>query len=152
MGTQNTRELKPVVLKKQSIKDKNENHASFLPISMDKVELELNNLKAHLTQLQYFTAVQSLHNFFKQIVSNPENEHLRTIRKNHPLFIKDIGRYKSGVDLILACGFVTMWKDGIECYNLKEPHMDLDACVASESLELDEWSTWYDSVKEINKL
>jgi regulator of replication initiation timing len=85
------------------------------------------------------SSLQALHTMFSQIVSHPDNENYRRIRRNHPQFIQDIGQYQGGVELLICAGFqLGMIDNSIPSYICKEPNVETD---------LDGWSDWFDLLK-----
>ena len=86
----------------------------------------------------YKTAIQSLYTLFQQINAHPEETKFRRIRREHEQFQADIGRYKGGVELLIAAGFTLGAIDDVPCYISKEPDIEKD---------MDGWSAWFDVLK-----
>ena len=86
----------------------------------------------------YKTAVQSLYTLFQQINAHPEETKFRRIRRDHDQFQADIGRYKGGVELLIAAGFTLGAIDDVPCYISKEPDIEKD---------MDGWAAWFDVLR-----
>jgi PUB domain len=86
----------------------------------------------------YKTAIQSLYTLFQQINAHPEETKFRRIRREHEQFQADIGRYKGGVELLIAAGFTLGAIDDVPWYISKEPDIEKD---------MDGWSDWFDVLK-----
>ena len=86
----------------------------------------------------YKTAVQSLYTLFQQINAHPEETKFRRIRRDHEQFQADIGRYKGGVELLIAAGFTLGAIDDVPCYISKEPDIEKD---------MDGWAAWFDVLR-----
>lgn len=85
------------------------------------------------------TAVAALHTIFGQIVSRPEEDNLRRIRRNHAQFEQDIGRHAGGKEVLIAAGFRVGAIDEVPCYICSEPNLETD---------MDGWANWFDLLKE----
>jgi hypothetical protein len=83
-------------------------------------------------------AINALHTLFSQIAAHPEETNYRRIRRDHPLFNKDIGCHPGGKELLIAAGFVLGAIDDVPCYISKEPNLEKD---------MDGWSAWFDLLK-----
>eukprot|EP00934_Nitzschia_sp_Nitz4_P004326 Nitzschia sp. Nitz4//scaffold104_size75438//59071//60240//NITZ4_005665-RA/size75438-processed-gene-0.50-mRNA-1//-1//CDS//3329532413//4316//frame0 len=84
------------------------------------------------------TAITSLTTIFRQIHARPEDTNLRRIRRDHPQFQQDIGRFKGGVELLIAAGFELGHIDEVPVYLSKEPNLETD---------MDAWTVWFDRIK-----
>jgi PUB domain len=85
------------------------------------------------------TSIQALHTVFAQIVSHPDEERYRRIRRNHPQFVQDIGQFTGGTEVLICAGFQLGMVDGtIPAYICKEPNVETD---------LDGWSNWFNLLK-----
>lgn len=103
----------------------------------------LNQLREEKLQ-DYTIAIKSLMTIFKQIVSSPDNEEFRKIRKDHERFHQDIGRHEGGCELLIAAGFkMIRAEDDSFIFFLREPLIEFD---------MDAWSQWFDGLKSVLKL
>ncbi|KAL7512066.1 hypothetical protein ACHAXN_009026 [Cyclotella atomus] len=84
-------------------------------------------------------ALGSLYTLFDQIVRKPEEVNFRSIRRDHPKFMEDIGRHVGGQEVLIAAGFRLEKLDGVPCFFSKEPHIESD---------MDGWSDWFDGMKK----
>jgi PUB domain len=84
------------------------------------------------------TALKALQTIFSQIVSHPEEDNFRRIRRDHPKFVNDIGRHVGGKELLIASGFDIGTIDDVPSYICHEPNIEND---------MDGWSTWFDLLK-----
>ncbi|KAL7574964.1 hypothetical protein ACA910_010783 [Epithemia clementina (nom. ined.)] len=83
-------------------------------------------------------AIEALRAIFHQICARPEEPNFRRIRRNHPKFNEDIGRYAGGKEILIAAGFELGEIDGVPSYISKEPDLESD---------MDRWSSWFDLLK-----
>jgi len=117
----------------------------------DGVTIQLQKLQELQRQNQnkeYRIAIESLYTIFKQIVSQPDNEVIRKIKRDHERFHNDIGKYDGGSELLVAVGFrlvriQTEERDDTPVFLLKEPNIETD---------MDGWSEWFDMLKATLKL
>ncbi|KAL7446351.1 hypothetical protein ACHAXH_008703 [Discostella pseudostelligera] len=84
-------------------------------------------------------ALSSLRDMFTQIVRHPEEMKYRTVRRDHPKFIEDIGRHVGGREILIAAGFRLENVEGVPCLYSKEPDVEKD---------MDGWSDWFDNLKK----
>jgi len=84
-------------------------------------------------------ALSSLRDMFIQIVRHPEEMKYRTVRRDHPKFIEDIGRHVGGREILIAAGFRLENVEGVPCLYSKEPDVEKD---------MDGWSDWFDNLKK----
>ena len=84
-------------------------------------------------------ALSSLRDMFTQIVRHPEEMKYRTVRRDHPKFIDDIGRHVGGREVLIAAGFRLENVEGVPCLYSKEPDVEKD---------MDGWSDWFDNLKK----
>jgi len=106
------------------------------------VKIQLDKLKTACTKenspTSYKAVVQSLHSVYSQILSHPEEVKHRKIRRDHPVFMQDIGQHEGGVELLIASGFRLEVVDDIPCLYSKEPDIEND---------MERWSDWFDLLK-----
>lgn len=84
-------------------------------------------------------SLSSLRDMFTQIVRHPEESKYRTVRRDHPKFIQDIGRHVGGREVLIAAGFRLENVEGVPCLYSKEPDVEND---------MDGWSDWFDNLKK----
>ncbi len=84
-------------------------------------------------------ALSSLRDMFIKIVRHPEEMKYRTVRRDHPKFIEDIGRHVGGREILIAAGFRLENIEGVPCLYSKEPDVEKD---------MDGWSIWFDNLKK----
>ena len=84
-------------------------------------------------------ALSSLRDMFIQIVRHPEEMKYRTVRRDHPKFMEDIGRHVGGREILIAAGFRLETVEGVPCLYSKEPDVEKD---------MDGWSIWFDNLKK----
>lgn len=84
------------------------------------------------------TALTSLLTIFTQIAQHPEEINFRRIRRDHPQFHQDIGRFKGGREVLIAAGFQLTTLDDVPVFFSKEPDLESD---------MDGWSLWFDNLK-----
>lgn len=102
----------------------------------DGIRLQLDQLLSHAEAKQ--SAIPALHTLFTQIVARPEEVNYRRIRRDHPQFQADIGRFDGGREVLIAAGFVLGYVDEVPSFVCKEPNVEQD---------LDGWSAWFDGLK-----
>jgi hypothetical protein len=83
-------------------------------------------------------AIDALYTIFSQIVAHPEEPNFRRIRRDHPRFNEDIGRYPGGKELLIAAGFELGLVEEVPSFLSKEPNIEKD---------MDGWSAWFDLLK-----
>lgn len=83
-------------------------------------------------------AVTALHTLFSQIAGRPEEVNFRRVRRDHPRFNEEIGKYPGGKEILIAAGFTIGRVDEIPSFVLKEPNIET---------EMDAWSAWFDLIK-----
>ncbi len=101
---------------------------------IDRMREALKNDRAVLD-----VALGSLYTLFEQIVRKPEEVNFRRVRRNHPKFMEDIGKYVGGREVLIAAGFRLEKLDGVPCFFSAEPHIETD---------MDGWSEWFDTLKK----
>lgn len=105
--------------------------------NLDKLKkscaIDNDNSKEHIQ------AITALHTIFTQIVSHPEEIKFRRIRRDHPQFLKDIGKHDGGKEVLVAAGFKIEMVEGVSCLFTKEPDIEHD---------MDSWSKWYNLLKQ----
>lgn len=97
------------------------------------------SVRAQLSRFQQTTgSIQALKTIFSQILSRPEDESCRRIRRDHPQFLADIGNHDGGKEVLIAGGFELGCVDEVLSFICKEPNVETD---------LDGWTEWYDRIK-----
>eukprot|EP00586_Coscinodiscus_wailesii_P006307 CAMPEP_0172481024 /NCGR_PEP_ID=MMETSP1066-20121228/6548_1 /TAXON_ID=671091 /ORGANISM="Coscinodiscus wailesii, Strain CCMP2513" /LENGTH=375 /DNA_ID=CAMNT_0013242913 /DNA_START=91 /DNA_END=1218 /DNA_ORIENTATION=- len=111
-----------------------------VPKGAEGVRLQLKALREGVTDAgARGAALGALHTLFSQIVARPEEIAFRRIRCDHEKFVEDIGRHVGGREVLVAAGFRLEMVDGVKCFFSREPDIER---------EMDEWSKWFDDLKE----
>ena len=84
-------------------------------------------------------ALSSLRDMFALIVRHPEEMKYRSVRRDHPKFMENIGRHVGGREVLIAAGFRLEKIEEIPCFYSKEPDVEKD---------MDGWSDWFDNLKK----
>jgi hypothetical protein len=109
-----------------------------VPKGLDGVKEQLSVLRQNCNKAELDTALGALYTLFSQIHSKPEEIKFRRIRRDHPVFVDDIGRHLGGKELLIAAGFTFTEIDGVKCFFSKEPDLESN---------MDGWSEWFNLVK-----
>lgn len=118
--------------------------ASVPTLGGDGVREQIGRMRASLSgtedgRASLAVALGSLHELFDQIVRRPEESNFRRVRRDHPQFVRDIGRHAGGREVLIAAGFSLERVDGVPCFLSREPHIESD---------MDGWSEWFDRLKK----
>ncbi|OQS05579.1 phosphatase 1 regulatory subunit [Thraustotheca clavata] len=89
---------------------------------------------------QYPKTLKTLHTFLKNICNAPENALFRHVKQSNPFYDADIGQFPGGQDAMLAMGFKIVVQDEVRVFVMEEPDLAAD---------LDAWSNWFDTLKEM---
>lgn len=91
--------------------------------------------------------VQAVHGVISNVVSYPDEEPFKTIRKSNPRFHADIGRHPGAIGCLFALGFREVYEQGEN----KETLLILEEPNVVE--EYEQWKEWLDQATDIkNKL
>ena len=88
-------------------------------------------------------AISALQKIFHQIVTHPEENNFRRIRRDHPKFLADVGNHEGGKEFLIVAGFELGVIDEVPSFICKEPDLESD---------MDGWSAWYDLLKNTLKI
>jgi hypothetical protein len=103
-----------------------------IPRTLDSVRTQVQRFR------QTAGSIVALKTIFSQILSHPEDENCRRIRRDHPKFLADIGNHDGGKEILIAGGFDVGFVDEVPSFICKEPNVETD---------LDGWTEWYDRIK-----
>lgn len=126
---------------RRAIEEERETDRAFLAsveVGIVGLRTQLQKLRENCTKVELDLALGALHTIFSQISSRPEEIQFRRIRRDHPKFLKDIGRHRGGNEVLVAAGFKFADVDGAKCFFSKEPDLETD---------MDGWSSWFDLIK-----
>lgn len=116
-----------------------------IPKGPDGVKKQLAILKQATKDEEgaYTMAINALYTLFSQIVAHPEETNFRRVRRNHPKFQQDIGRFDGGKEVLIAAGFRASAIDDLPSFVSTEPNLET---------QMDEWSEWFNLLKATTEI